>query len=42
MQSDRAVGFVDRAQNGDIPETDQEFTYANSVNDHRDPSALLA
>jgi hypothetical protein len=42
MHPDRPVGFVDGAEHGDVTETDQEFTDANRVNDHRGPRLWMA
>ncbi|MGY9075403.1 MAG: hypothetical protein ACKVHU_20930 [Acidimicrobiales bacterium] len=42
VHPDRPIGFVDRAKHGHLPKTNQEFTDANRVNDHRGPGLWLA
>lgn len=42
MDTDRPAGVVVGAEDGDVTETDEEFTNANRVNDHRGPRIWLA
>ena len=37
MHPDRAIEFVDRAEHGHLPKTNQKFTDANKANSHRSP-----